>query len=86
MSLLALLLQRHWVGGELSTRFTYADTYWTDNNKEGSKFPAWWVNTYTMGRFYEYGSEWHGLVTLSGIQDPNNVMYGTGQSTKTIQP
>ena len=37
-----------------------------------------------MGRFYEYGSEWHGQVTLSGIQDPNNVMYGTGQSTKTI--
>ena len=70
-----------WAGGELSTRFTYADTYWTDNNKEGSKFPAWWVNTYTMGRFYEYGSEWHGLVTLSGIEDPNNVMYGTGQST-----
>lgn len=70
-----------WAGGELSTRFTYADTYWTDNNKEGSKFPAWWVNTYTMGRFYEYGSEWHGLVTISGIQDPNNVMYGTGQST-----
>ena len=34
-----------------------------------------------MGRFYEYGSEWHGLVTISGIQDPNNVMYGTGQST-----
>ena len=70
-----------WAGGELSTRFTYADTYWTDNNKEGSKFPAWWVNTYTMGRFYEYGSEWHGLVTLSGIEDPNNVIYGTGQST-----
>ena len=70
-----------WAGGNMSTRFTYADTYWTDNNKEGSKFPAWWVNTYTMGRFYEYGSEWHGLVTLSGIEDPNNVMYGTGQST-----
>ena len=69
-----------WAGGNMSTRFTYADTYWTDNDYGSSSFPAWWVNTYTMGRFYEYGSEWRGIVGLDGIHDPNDVRYGTGKS------
>lgn len=65
--------------GEWSARFTYADKYYTDNNIS-SKFGNWWLNTYSQGRFYEYGTEFWGNITTDGISDPNKITYGDGES------
>lgn len=63
-------------GGTWSTRFTYADTYKTDSDSD--KFNDWWVNTYNQGRFYEYGTEYSGNITTSGIENPNSISHGNG--------
>lgn len=65
-------------GGTWSARFTYADKYYTDNNDSDSKFTNWWVDKYSQGKFYEYGTEYSGNITTSGIENPSYVKYGTG--------
>ena len=67
--------------GDLSSKFTFVDQYTTDNNQSGSKFKDWWINKYSMGRFYEYGTEYWGKVNSSGIENPYKVSYGTGSSS-----
>lgn len=59
-----------WHGGDFVARFTYIDGYNTDNNTV-KYFPNWWATTYHEGRFYEYGTHYKGLVTLSGVQNPS---------------
>lgn len=66
-------------GGDWSARFTLNDKYNTDNNQESS-FEKWWINKYDESRFYEYGTEYWGNITLSGVQDPYKVSHGTGVS------
>lgn len=59
-----------WHGGDFVARFTYIDGYNTDNETV-KYFPNWWATTYHEGRFYEYGTHYKGLITLSGVQNPS---------------
>ena len=65
-------------GGDFDTRFTYADKYTTDNNQSGSHFPQWWIAKYKESKFYEYGTEYWGKITISGIENPHTISHGTG--------
>lgn len=68
-------------GGDFSSRFTYADTYTTDNGVSGSKFGNWWITTYDEAKLYEYGTHYSGKITAQdGIYDPDSIDYGTGSS------
>lgn len=67
-------------GGDWSSRFIYSDSYNTDNESAlSSKWAKWWGDKYSESRFYEYGTEYWGKITTSGINNPHTVSKGTGK-------
>lgn len=68
-------------GGDWSSRFIYSDSYNTDNESTLSdKWAKWWGDKYSESRFYEYGTEYWGKITTSGVNNPHTVSKGTGKA------
>lgn len=66
-------------GGDWISRFTYVGEYSLDN-ESSTKFKDWWINTYNQAKLYEYGTEYKGRITLSGIENPYWNRYGEGST------
>lgn len=59
-----------WNGGDFSTRFILTGQYTTGNGKERSKYPDWFIVEYSQGKFFEYGTNYEGLITSTYIEKP----------------
>lgn len=61
---------------DFSARFTSTGAYNTCSSSKSS----WWTDSYVMARTFEYGTHYKGIATVSKINDPSVVSYGTGNS------
>lgn len=76
----------NWIGGSMSTRFTYIGNYYTDNNGASSNFAYWWVTTYSQSRFYEYGTTYYDTIKCySGSKTSSSISSTTGFQGTTAQ-
>ena len=48
--------------------------YYTDNGS--GSYPYWWMNTYSMSKYYEYGTSYYGKITVNGVQEPISSLGG----------
>lgn len=74
----------NWRGGTMYARFIYQGLYTTDNNNSDSSFANWWIVTYSQGKFYEYGTSFEGLITVSTSKDSSATSSETGIQDATV--
>lgn len=61
-------------GGDWSARFIYNGDFTTDQHSQVNAWKNWWVDTYTQDRFFEYGVEYKGTITINnGYSTPTLV-------------
>lgn len=52
-------------GSDWIARFVYNGEYTTDQDSRASVWKQWWVDTYTQERYFEYGVEYKGTITIN---------------------
>lgn len=80
-----LNVPRDWRGGNMNFRSIHVGKY---NLMSGGNRP-WWEMTYEKGKFYTYGVEYQGKITISGVQAPsviNKGFYTRLASKQLVQP
>lgn len=67
------IFNRDWKGGKFGFKTISIGTYnlMRPTNAQATQGKNWWEVTYEQGKFYEYGVEYKGKITLNGVGDPS---------------